>query len=565
MKLKICIFSYIIILLIAIKCFFLLSVFFIEKEALLTKYIFILGGILLESITLLSNRQFIHIDKLTIYIILFISYLLIRNGFIFPRILGCLYLIGFLFIYLFFKRYKLLEIKINTIITLSCLSQALYGLLQYYHIVNLESHFSIIGSYDNPAGFAAGLAITFPICLSLFDLTKLQRLIAIFSILIITTAIILSESRAGIISIIVVTIIYAYNRLPKKFIKFKKYLIPTIFLLGIIIFIILLILKKDSALGRLLIWQITLEMIKDNLFFGGGNGTFLANYMEYQANFFIHNPNNQCTLLADNVLHPFNEFLLILVEYGTITFVLLISIIITMFRSHKLCSPYILCLLSLGIFSLFSYPFKYPFTWLIVAYCFAQTNKTHETYLIITLFWKKIIKISCLIIIITGSILLIKDIRFEYQWNRIVQESLSGKIREILPIYEDLHDSWNGNYLFLYNYGAELNRIQEYDKSIDLLKQCEQYWNDYDIQMLLADNYFNLKKWNDAELYYTKASHMCPNRFIPLYKLHEIYLYTNRKYEAMQIAQLLITKEVKIESPIINSIKTRMRKYTISN
>ena len=44
--------------------------------------------------------------------------------------------------------------------------------------------------------------------------------------------------------------------------------------------------KKDSADGRRLIWNVTSKMIQDKPLFGHGTNGFQANYMEYQANFF---------------------------------------------------------------------------------------------------------------------------------------------------------------------------------------------------------------------------------------------------------------------------------------
>ena len=437
----------VIIILVSENLYFLLPNLFIENDLLFAKYTFIFSGFLLGSIMFLY-RQFITIDKLTFFVTIFICYLLVLNCFVFPKVLRSLCLVGFLLIFLFCSNHKLPKIQIGTIVALLGLSQAVYGLLQYFHIIDLKSHFPILGSYDNPAGFAASLAIALPLYFSLFNSAKPYRFIAVLSVLITTIAVVLSESRAGIISILIVMIVLVYSRLPKKFIKVKKNLVPYIFLIGILLFVTLLVLKKDSAFGRLLIWQVTIEMIKDNLLFGGGSGFFEANYMYYQADFFINNPSNRYVLLADNVLHPFNEYLLVLVEYGTIGFVLLLSIIIIVIKSVKICSSHMLCLLTLGIFSLFSYPLKYPYIWLIVAYSLSQIDRVHKPYFTIDFISGKGIKVSCIVVILIGFIFLIKDVKFEYQWNKAVQESLSGKIRDVLPTYKYLHNTWNGNYFF---------------------------------------------------------------------------------------------------------------------
>ena len=125
--------------------------------------------------------------------------------------------------------------------------------------------------------------------------------------------------------------------------------------------------------------------------------------------------------------------------------------------------------------------------WAIVAYCLAQISKQQTAIFAFSL-WKWL-KIPALAGLLVGAYFLTKDIPFEYQWNRTAQASLLGQTKEMLPEYERLHRIWNGNPLFLYNFGAELNHIEEHEKSNVIFRQGLAYLNDYDVQMLLADNY----------------------------------------------------------------------------
>lgn len=327
-------------------------------------------------------------------------------------------------------------------------------------------------------------------------------------------------------------------------------------------FVALLYLKKDSASGRILIWKVTCNMVKDNGIFGAGSGAFHANYMEFQADYLSQHPDSKYAQLADDVLQPFNEYLLLLYEYGITGLFLLIVCIISLLRSSKFSSPYFLCLLSLSVFSFFSYPFRYPFIWVVLAYCIAQINREYNKPMLVFKYSNKMwFKISGLIIVITGLFFIIKDIKFEYQWNKVTKKSLLGKTEEVMPQYEQLHNSWNGNKFFLYNYGIKLNHIIEYEKSIEIFKQCEQYWNNYDVQMSLGDNYYYLQRWDEAEQHFVKASHMCPNRFIPLYKLYQINLRKNKKDQAFELANRILKKDVKVPSAIVNTIKAEMKEY----
>ena len=128
----------------------------------------------------------------------------------------------------------------------------------------------------------------------------------------------------------------------------------------------------------------------------------------------------------------------------------------------------------------------------------------------------------------------------------------------MLPAYRLLYDTLRKNELFLYNYAAELNVAGHYGESMDMAKECERLWADYDLQMLLADNCRQLKRYSVAEAHYKIASAMCPVKFVPLYELANLYLAMGRFVEALTLAQKILDKEIKIPSTTIHSIKNRM-------
>ncbi len=109
------------------------------------------------------------------------------------------------------------------------------------------------------------------------------------------------------------------------------------------------------------------------------------------------------------------------------------------------------------------------------------------------------------------------DIRLESRWGELVRLWSLGKTSELLDDYAELNKNWKGNPLFLYNYGTVLNKAREYSNSNTIVLKCEKYYNDYDVQMLIADNYHNHSDWNKSLEHYELASRMCPNRFMPLY------------------------------------------------
>ena len=128
----------------------------------------------------------------------------------------------------------------------------------------------------------------------------------------------------------------------------------------------------------------------------------------------------------------------------------------------------------------------------------------------------------------------------------------------MLPEYRLLHSKLSDNELFLYNYAAELNFAGYYEESLSISRECEHIWADYDLQMLIADNYQQLNNYAEAEQHYRKAAVMCPVKFMPLYSLAKMYNATERRNEAVVLAEKIVNKPIKISSPTITAIQRDM-------
>jgi O-antigen polymerase len=214
-----------------------------------------------------------------------------------------------------------------------CFLQACIGLFQFVGWLHSNhTKYAITGSFDNPAGFAAVLSLGFPIGLFLLKNGKIvEKYLAGTVLVLVAIAVFISGSRTGIMAIIISTFVSFGFRIgaKNKFRKFIYFKLLPVLILGITMtgVSILYHLKKDSANGRLLIWRISSEMIKDKPLIGHGHGAFQTKYMDYQAEYFKHNPNSKFKLLADNVKHPFNEFIKIAVECGLIGLMVVISLL----------------------------------------------------------------------------------------------------------------------------------------------------------------------------------------------------------------------------------------------
>lgn len=504
-------------------------------------------------------------DPITLLLILLYSYCLLRviNG---QFILSFLSIsaLSFLIYYLAStivpaQRFRYLAAAVVIVVFV----QALYGIAQFIGLISRGNAFSVVGNFENPAGYASMLVFGTPFVLYFLNASyrPAGKYIAGGIFTTVGAAVILSGSRAGILAVIGISLLYLIKRTKTIWIRVALWKKAIALLLISIVLSGLYWVKKDSADGRMLIWRCTWDMIKEKPLFGHGYESFEAEYMEYQAHYFEHNPDSEYAHLADNVKHPFNEFLLLIAEFGLAAFILLGSLIIAIIRAclrHHNDEQFTLLLVlsAVCIFSCFSYPFKYPFTWLIVGVSLGtlsalsypdntQSNRPWLSRLFVVL-------LSILLFYIT-----IHDIHYERRWFKAATEAATGQDR--VCEYERLYPHFTGNAYFMYNYAVELNRTGRIDRSRKMISLCEERMNDYDVQMLKADNFKKTGDFCRAKASYVLALQMCPNRFMPLYGLVNVYDSLGQPETALKLAREIIDKPVKIPSGVVTAIKNRMR------
>lgn len=446
-------------------------------------------------------------------------------------------------------------------IVLVCCIEAIYGLSQYFNILSTTVGYKVTGSFDNPAGFAACLCTSIPFSIFLIQNNRMYiKCIGWFLVAIFVLSIVLSQSRAGIISVSILCFIYLYNKWNKQ--KLRKLFL----LLGMVALIICCYwMKKDSADGRLLIWQCGINMAKKSPLIGHGIGSFEAHYMDYQADYFRNNQESRYSMLANNVKQPFNEYLGVLLNFGVLGLLLLFSLIGLLIYCYKK-NPNtekrvaLYSLISIGVFSLFSYPFTYPFTWIILFLCIFIIAKEHIKCLL-NLYWARYI--ICFLALggsVIGIYKIAERIRNEREWGKVAAFALCNDNESTLLHYEKLKEYFADNPYFLYNYAAVLLENKEYKESLQVALQCRRYWADYDLEIIIGENYQNLNEIRLAEKYYYNASFMCPSRFLPFYKLLSLYKENGKNERMLTVADNIINKPMKFKTPTIVMMKREAKR-----
>lgn len=144
-------------------------------------------------------------------------------------------------------------------------------------------------------------------------------------------------------------------------------------------------------------------------------------------------------------------------------------------------------------------------------------------------------------------------------WKRVISME---EEKEKTDIYRSLNSTrLSTNLYFQYNYGAYLNSIHHWDASQIVLNNCSKQLSDYNLELLIADNFYNLGNYSLSLLHYEKASKMIPNRFLPLFKQFELYNKIGDNKSSTSLAYNIINKKVKVNSLSIRYYKDKCKTY----
>ena len=451
-----------------------------------------------------------------------------------------------------------------TTVALLCLCQAVYAIVQAIGLY--PSHFSyrVVGSFDNPAGLAACLSVGIPCCIYLFRTweRKILKGASVLMALFIATALLLSESRTGILAgILLPAAWWMFGSIKRRWLKLA------VLGIGVVLMPIMYMAKKDSADGRLLMFRCGWEMIKDKPLFGLGTEGVQAHYMDYQAEWLAAHPESDFTMLADNVKSVFNEYLTIGICFGIVGWLFLGLFVWLMIHCYRKvpseegrCA--LMSLAAIGVLSCFSYPLSYPFIWVILVW--DSYILLHRAYPIVLPKSKTVRCTMATVLFCTSSLLLygvVERTRAELEWGRVSQMALMGRSEEAFPRYKALMSVLGNEPYFLYNYAAELYMAGRHEEALHMARRCRTHWADYDLELLQGELLNEQERYEEAEHHFLLAADMCPVRFVPLNSLLELYQQTGDSIKADSIAQKIIDKPVKIPSANINIMKAGAKKW----
>ena len=538
------------------KCFLLLlivssssliSSFFMDSFVF-TKwisYLSILGTILFFSFIAIRSKSLLSktfsLDLLsTIIVIIIVGFLQILS-YSFDVLL---IIISEILLILFFKSFK--KYIHQEFIDLCFICASFFSI--YLSFNQYLMHSPIInGAYDNPCGLALSLIVSIISLCNRITNAKPRKHLAFYALLIIICiiALLMCNSRAGQLSGFIIISFFFVKRYRK--IVFIAFCCLTLFAIFRN--------KTESTKGRCFIYATTLSMLDTpkHICFGYGYNGFRKYYMLRQA-IKLKGKSFDIQQRADNIKHPLNEFLLLAVDYGVLFPILLILGIIVLLRRTVLDKIHMSFYCALFIFSMVSYPFRYPITWIALAWYIAFVNYKHT----ICIYIHRLVVSICFLL--SGGFILLYAVNIaktHYLWNQAYNYSLLGRYNKVEILYSRLYWQLNKQPEFIYNYATFLKDTNRASKALSLIDSF--IIADYQVQMLKGALLMDLKRYNNAFLHFKLAHEMCPNRFIPLYQMYIVLKTNSKKHEQIELGRLILRKTVKIPSFEIEEIKRKVR------
>ena len=407
--------------------------------------------------------------------------------------------------------------------------EAIWGLLQIYGFEpSNHSLYALTGSFYNPGPYSGFLAMCVPVALhEWLEGKRIWKHVALAALVWMLVVLPSGMSRSAWLAALVASGYVLGMHYREKVCRYWKY-----FCVGSLLLAVLGVgayhWKKDSAVGRLLMWKVATQAVLDQPWQGVGWEYVAGAYGDAQERYFASGAaSEQEAHVAGAPEYVFNEYLQVAMAWSVPALCgILLLVGVCFYLGHRgrmfgVCGG----LLSLGVFSFSSYPFQFvEFIVALIALLVACMMRLRNVCL----------QVSVLIIGI-GVCLYLYDYREEHP------------IRKAHTMFERAHS---------------LHKAGEWEASTELLKETMRISSDAMILNIIGKNCQALGYYEEAEEWFIRSTHRLPNRIYPYYLLAKLYaecpdVFAREKLE--WAAKMVLEKEAKVESTAIKQMREEVK------
>ena len=453
-----------------------------------------------------------------------------------------------------------------------------------------HSLFKLTGDFYNPGPYSGYLAIVLPVCLwMILEWGKEKRAhsraslrylgwIGLLAIIVVLPA---GMSRtAWIAAAVSCGWVYWVQRIGWE--KTKKYMDGnrTLTIVSSILILIsiagalagIYLLKKDSANGRLLLWKVTGQAIREQPWTGTGTGGFPAGYAEAQAEYFTSGKASETEMMvAGCPEYGFNEFLQIGLEQGLVglmVFVLLLSY--SLFRGVKNRQVGAAGgILALMVFSLASYPLQLPEFWVVLVVLMGVANSNTpvdaDTPPTPSREGRKILSVAMIGVLAICCGWIFRQQKGYYEgykkWNTLKMLYNSKAYEAAGEGYEELVPLMGHKPELLFEAAQCLSKSERFKEANRLLERAMKLSGDPMIHYMAAKNEQSMGNYQKAENLLLHAIDMLPERIYPYYLLTKLYSEPGffQKDKFLKAANAVLEKEPKVKSTAIREMREEVK------
>lgn len=429
-------------------------------------------------------------------------------------------------------------------------------------VIQLAGYFTskfyhISGFSDNPS--ITAIYLTCCIVIVLQRIVRCKWFYSMFLALIIA-AILVLKCRTAYVGVLIIFVIYLSRN---YFISGNRKIL--LFCVGFACTFLLLAkgmyhYKQSSSDGRLLIWKISTQMVKDNPW-GYGYGMFEKNYNLYQAVYFSKgNATSQEKYVADHVFMPYNDYLEQAIEGGAIGLFLYISffayMVMAAYRKHDIGVMTIAVVILL--MSMLNFVYTAVPVWLLVM-CVAgkalmpekEDSGSGFPYLLPT----TAIFVSALLCFRELKVIN-AQIRLA-EWHDLINQ---GKIIQDSR-FEELKDRIETSERFYIDRGKNCMRAELYQEAIASLTSAQEYTSTPQLYFLLYQCYKEMGQVSKGLGCLSILENMQPHRFLPKIFLMRGYDEERNIKLATDYAREIVQMPAKVESAKIEEYKNEANNY----